>query len=197
MFFLKRFTTAFFIFILSAGVLFLFSGINHASAKDAEPKLEMDIKDATNADGVDGISVNFFVKGTPAQVWKYLSNMDYLGKLFPAIEQVTKVRDIDANTILWKYNMKTALGYKIFNVKRSLYAEKFEIQWIRTDGDLTYYGGGWKLIPSKEYPGWVDCTYENYINAGWYIPYWKVKNTSKENAEAMVPALRKFVAEGK
>lgn len=167
---------------------------NYLPAFGAEPPQTLDMKEVKNEDDIKGLTVNFFVKGKPENVWKWISGIENLGKLFPAVKKVAKVKDIDANTILWNYTLETSLGTKIFNVKRSVDEKNFSVKWIRTDGDMDYYGGSWKLIASEKYPGWVDCTYSNFVNAGWYIPYFKVISTSKENAQAMVPTLRKMVA---
>ncbi len=182
--------------VIGISVFFLFSYMDKSwvVAKGATPSLEMDIKEVENKDGIPGIQVNFFVKGKLKNVWKWLRDVDHLSKLFLSLEKIVKVKDIDSNTILWEYNLDTALGKKIFNVRRSVDDRNYSVKWIRTEGDLQYYGGSWKLKASKEYPGWVDCIYTNFINAAWYVPYWKVKSTSKDNAEAMVPTLRNMVA---
>lgn len=181
------------VLFLSIALAVFLPGI-FTAAFAAEPPQTLDIKEVTNEDGIDGITVNFFVKGKPEEVWKYISDVEHLNKLFPAVKKIVKVKEIDANTILWNYTLESALGTKIFNVNRTNDEKFFSIKWKRTDGDMKYYGGSWKIIASDKFPGWVDCTYSNFVNAGWYIPYFKVKATSKENAEAMVPSLRKLVA---
>ena len=181
------------VLFLSIVLSVFFSG-NFSSAFGAEPPQTLDMKDAVNEDGIDGITVNFFVQGKPEEVWKHISNVEHLNKLFPAVKKIVKVKDIDADNIIWNYTLESALGIKIFNVKRTNDEKNLSIKWKRTDGDMKYYGGSWKIKASDKYPGWVDCTYSNFVNAGWYIPYFKVKATSKENAEAMVPSLRKLVA---
>lgn len=167
---------------------------NFIPAFGAEPPLALDMKEVKNEDGIKGVTVNFFVKGKPEDVWKWVGGVEHLSKLFPAVKKVVKVKDIDANTVLWNYTLETAIGTKVFNVKRTADEKTFSVKWKRTDGEMDYYGGSWKLVASEKYPGWVDCTYSNFVNAGWYIPYFKVISTSKENAQAMVPSLRKMVA---
>jgi hypothetical protein len=167
---------------------------NFVPAFGAEPPQTLDMKEIKNEDGIKGLTVNFFVKGKTEDVWKWIGSVEHLGKLFPAVKKVVKVKDIDANTILWNYTLETSLGTKVFNVKRAIDEKNFSVKWKRTDGDMDYYGGSWKIMASEKYPGWVDCTYSNFVNAGWYIPYFKVISTSKENAQSMVPSLRKMVA---
>ncbi len=162
-------------------------------AFSADPPQTLEIKDVTNEDDVDGITANFFVKGKPEDVWKYISDVPNLNKLFPAVKKVVKVKDIDANTVLWNYTLETTLGTRILNVKRVNDQKNGIITWKRTDGDMRYYGGGWKIKASDKYPGWVDCTYSNFVDPKW-IPLFLVKRTGRENAEAMVPSLRKLVA---
>jgi ribosome-associated toxin RatA of RatAB toxin-antitoxin module len=152
------------------------------------------MKDITNEDGIDGITVNFFVKGKTEDVWKYISDVEHLNKLFPAVQKTVKVKEIDANNIIWNYTLKSSLGIKIFNVKRTNDEKNGSIKWKRTDGDMKYYGGGWKIKASDQFPGWVDCTYSNFVDAGWFLPFALVKRTSRENAEAMVPSLRNLIA---
>ncbi|PKN38764.1 MAG: hypothetical protein CVU62_00765 [Deltaproteobacteria bacterium HGW-Deltaproteobacteria-2] len=185
----RIFTVLFFSMALS-----IFCLGNFVPAFGAEPPQTLDMKEVKNDDGIKGLTVNFFVKGKTEDVWKWIGSVEHLGKLFPAVKKVVKVKDIDANTILWNYTLETSLGTKIFNVKRTVDEKNFSVKWIRTDGDMDYYGGSWKLMASEKYPGWVDCTYSNFVNAGWYIPYFKVISTSKENAQSMVPSLRKMVA---
>ncbi len=185
----RIFTVLFFSMALS-----IFCLGNFMLAFGAEPPQTLDMKEVKNDDGIKGLTVNFFVKGKTEDVWKWIGSVEHLGKLFPAVKKVVKVKDIDANTILWNYTLETSLGTKIFNVKRTVDEKNFSVKWIRTDGDMDYYGGSWKLMASEKYPGWVDCTYSNFVNAGWYIPYFKVISTSKENAQSMVPSLRKMVA---
>lgn len=160
----------------------------------AEPPQAMDIKDAQNEDGVAGITVNFFVKGKPADVWKWIRDVDHLNKLFPAVKKIVKVKEVDASTTIWNYTLETSLGTKNFNVQRSFDDKDLSIKWKKTEGDMKYYGGSWKIKASETYAGWVDCTYSNFVNVGWYLPYAVVKKTSKQNAESMVPSLRKLVA---
>lgn len=160
----------------------------------ADPPQTIDIREVENEDGIPGIKVNFFVKGKPADVWKWLRDVDHLGKLFPAVKKIEKVKDLGDNTVLWKYNLDTTLGTKIFNVKRSVDDKNLSVKWKRTEGDLSYYAGSWELKASDKYPGWVDCTYTNFVDAGRWVPYFIVKGTSKDNAESMVPSLRKLVA---
>ncbi|KQC11064.1 MAG: hypothetical protein APR62_10695 [Smithella sp. SDB] len=167
---------------------------NFISVFSAEPPQTLDMKEVKNEDGIKGVTVNFFVKGKPEDVWKWIGGVEHLGKLFPAVKKVVKVKDVEANTILWNYTLKTSLGTKVFNVKRAVDEKSFSVKWKRTDGDMNYYGGSWKLISSEKYPGWVDCTYSNFVDVGSLIPYFLVISTSKENAEAMVPSLRKMVA---
>jgi hypothetical protein len=167
---------------------------NFIPAFGAEPPQTLDMKEVKNEDGIKGLTVNFFVKGNPEDVWKWISGIEHLGELFPAVKKVAKVKEIDANTILWNYTLKTSLGTKVFSVKRAIDEKNFSIKWKRTEGDMNYYGGSWKLIASDKYPGWVDCTYSNFIDAGSLIPYFLVISHSKENAQDMVPTLRKMVA---
>ena len=183
-----------FIVLFFSMALSIFCLGNFVPAFGAEPPQTLDMKEIKNEDGIKGLTVNFFVKGKTEDVWKWIGSVEHLGKLFPAVKKVVKVKDIDANTILWNYTLETSLGTKIFNVKRTVDEKNFSVKWIRTDGDMDYYGGSWKLMASEKYPGWVDCTYSNFVNAGWYIPYFKVISTSKENAQSMVPSLRKMVA---
>ena len=185
----RIFTVLFFSMALS-----IFCLGNFVPAFGAEPPQTLDMKEIKNEDGIKGLTVNFFVKGKTEDVWKWIGSVEHLGKLFPAVKKVVKVKEIDANTILWNYTLETSLGTKIFNVKRTVDEKNFSVKWIRTDGDMDYYGGSWKIMASEKYPGWVDCTYSNFVNAGWYIPYFKVISTSKENAQSMVPSLRKMVA---
>jgi len=185
----RIFTVLFFSMALS-----IFCLGNFVPAFGAEPPQTLDMKEIKNEDGIKGLTVNFFVKGKTEDVWKWIGSVEHLGKLFPAVKKVVKVKDIDANTILWNYTLETSLGTKIFNVKRTVDEKNFSVKWIRTDGDMDYYGGSWKLMASEKYPGWVDCTYSNFVNAGWYIPYFKVISTSRENAQSMVPSLRKMAA---
>lgn len=189
----NRYAVIIFLFIFSAAFHFPISLAKPVSAIGSEPDSEADIMDAVNADGIEGLRANFFVKGNPAEVWKYVENMEYIGKLFPAIT-ASRVKEIDRHTAIWEYHLKTPVGYSIFNVRRSVYQEKFELNNKRIDGDLNYYGGGWKLSASKKYPGWVDCTYENFINAAWYIPYWRIKGAGRENIRSMIITLRDMVA---
>jgi uncharacterized membrane protein len=160
----------------------------------AEPPQTLEMKDITNEDGIDGITVNFFVKGKIEDVWKYISDVPNLNKLFPAVKEIVKVKEIDDSNILWNYTLESSLGTKIFNVKRTNDEKNGIINWKRTDGDMKYYGGSWKIKASDKYPGWVDCTYSNFVDAGWFLPFAVVKRTSRENAQAMVPSLRKLVA---
>ena len=167
------------------------------TAKSAAPSLKMQIKEQKNKDGIEGIAVRFFVKGQVQDVWNWIKGVENLGKLFPAVKKVTKVKDKGDNTIIWEYQLDSTLGTKILNVERKVDETKRSVKWKRVDGDMKYYAGSWQLRQSMKYSGWVECRYSNFIDAGALIPYFLVKKSSKKNAEAMAPKLRKLVSEGK
>ncbi len=174
------------------------SSITLSSSADTTcPSPDIKIDETKNVEGIEGIFVKFYLNQTIEDVWKFLSNIDYLCKLFPAMDKIEKIKKISSNEILWKYHMKTALGKDILNVRRFVDENKFIVKWKRTEGDLKYYSGSWELTTSKEYPGWIECHYSNFINHAWWVPYEIVQGISKENARAMVDSLRKLVKEGR
>ncbi|GAB4295343.1 MAG: hypothetical protein Kow0090_10220 [Myxococcota bacterium] len=165
-----------------------------AAKSEAEPPLGIQIKEVKNDDGIEGIATRFFVKGSVEDVWRWIRDVEHLGKLFPSVKRVTKVKEEDASTTIWEYELESTLGTKVLNVRRTVNDGNFSIKWTRVEGDFKYYGGSWQLKASEKYPGWVECRYSNFIDAGALIPYFIVKKTSKGNAEAMAPALRKLVS---
>ena len=167
------------------------------TAKSAAPSLKMQVKEQKNKDGIEGITVRFFVKGRVQDVWNWVKGVENLGKLFPAVKKVTKVKDKSDGAIIWEYQLDSTLGTKILNVERRVDDTKRSVKWKRIEGDLKYYAGSWQLRQSEKYPGWVECRYSNFIDAGTLIPYFIVKKSSRKNADAMVPKLRKLVSEGK
>lgn len=167
------------------------------AVKSAAPSLKMQVKEQKNKDGIEGIAVRFFVKGRVQDVWNWIKGVENLGKLFPAVKKVTKIKDKGDGTIIWEYQLDSTLGTKILNVERKVNEAKRSVKWKRIEGDLKYYAGSWQLRQSMKYPGWVECRYANFIDAGTLIPYFIVKKTSRKNADAMMPKLRKLVSESK
>jgi len=79
----KRILTVLFLSV----ALSIFCLGNFIPAFGAEPPQTLDMKEVKNEDSIKGLTVNFFVKGNPDDVWKWIGGIENLGKLFPAVKK--------------------------------------------------------------------------------------------------------------
>jgi ribosome-associated toxin RatA of RatAB toxin-antitoxin module len=126
----------------------------------------------------------------PAQrIWKVMIDCGEIPTFVPGV-QACKVLDSGENWEVIRHDVKWIwLFPRLSYVFKARYQPNRQIHFTRIGGDLREMRGSWQLTPIKRSNSTL-VRYRVYLDPGFLIPQWLVRNALKSDLPAVLVALR-------
>lgn len=126
------------------------------------------VQDNLESDKNGSVKMIFWVKNTPENIWKLLTNYNNWTKFMDEVDKVNIISQSDNQSVV-HIKAKAPMNMNIFYVlKRTYNKDKYEIKWKMLEGTAKDVEGSWKII--KENDNVCKVIYTNYVDLGFSIP---------------------------
>lgn len=173
------------------------------SAGNADPKLarEEQLRRGEVVVGLRNVGQTKYVTGTilidqPAEhVWPIMTNpYEFQGKISPRMKTIEMMVDKTDESVM-KVTLDVAFFLPHFNyVTHSRYRRNERIDFNRVGGTLRDFSGSWEMSPADAGKK-TELTYAMYVDPGFYVPQWIVREGMKRELPEMLNGLKKRVAQ--
>ncbi len=148
--------------------------------------------------GLKDVGSTKFVTGSmiinepPDRVWPIMVNpFEFLGKISPRMKEVEVVTD-KANLSVLKVTLDVTLIPHFTYIVESRYENSARIEFKRIGGVLKDFRGLWEMSPACN-GARTQLTYSMYIDPGFPVPQWIIREGVKAELPRTLLALRKRV----
>jgi hypothetical protein len=148
--------------------------------------------------GLRDVGATKFVTGSllinepPDRVWPIMVNpFEFLGKISPRMKNVEVVTD-KANLSVLKVTLDVTLIPHFTYIVESRYENSARIEFKRIGGVLKDFRGFWEMSPACN-GSRTQLTYSMYIDPGFPLPQWIIREGVKAELPRTLLALRKRV----
>jgi hypothetical protein len=187
---------------LFCALIFLLSslgGIPSDAARDDSEQARLDRGEVTiesrKIDGVTYVCAKEIIDEPPSHVWPIMTNpFEFEGKISPRMKSVEVLVDKTDLSIL-KCNINIGILFFVPSITYTVESryDSFErITFKRLDGDLRDFRGFWEVKPvagGKK----TELTYSMYIDPGFPVPQWIIREGVKMELPRTLVALRQRV----
>lgn len=166
-------------------VLYVSSALGQISAIDWKSlkRGEVIVEEVTDGLDTPGVKALFMVKGTREEIWATLLDYDNFPKFFKGIEKLKVLEQSEkgAKVEFWADAVLMDLRYILYRD----YAEpNYYLTWQRVGGDLKDIHGSWQILDTDN-PDQKLLIYESYVDIGFSMVTWMVRQGAKRKAEEM------------
>lgn len=196
-------------FVLLSSLLILASSVVPVSAADnADAKQESITREKLSKGevvvGLKDVGAQKFVTGriildqSPEQVWPIMVNpFEFRGRISPRVKKVDVVTDQTHLSVLRMTLDTTPIPFlpQLSYTVESRYEQTDKggrIEFKRTGGNLRDFRGYWDMSPAEGGTK-TELTYSMYIDPGFFIPQWIVREGVKGELPRTLLALKKRV----
>ncbi len=128
----------------------------------------------------------------PDKVWPIMVNpFEFRGKISPRMKEVEVVKD-QADLSILKVTLDVILIPHFTYVVESRYENGERVDFRRVGGTLKDFRGSWQMSP-KHNGTQTELTYAMYIDPGFPVPQWIIREGVKSELPKTLLALRKRV----
>jgi hypothetical protein len=145
--------------------------------------------------GMKEVGASKFVTGTvlinepPERVWPIMVNpFEFLGKISPRMKHVEVVKD-QAELSVLKITLDVVLIPHFTYVVESKYENGARVSFRRISGILKDFKGAWEVQPA-EGGSKTALTYSMYVDPGFPVPQWMVREGVRSELPRVLMALR-------
>jgi hypothetical protein len=139
------------------------------------------------------VSASMIINEPPDKIWPIMANpYEFKGKIEPRMKKVEILLD-KADMSVMKVTLDMTLLFPNFNyVVESRYINNETIEFKRTGGSLREFKGSWHLAPADG-GNKTELTYNIFIDPGFYLPQWIIREGVKGELPRTLAALRRRV----
>lgn len=152
---------------------------------------EVIIEEVTTESGIPGVRALFLVKAARETIWYTLLDYDNFPKFFEGIirMKVLKQGQNGAHIEYWVDAVVMDLHYILYRN----YAEPgYRLTWRRVAGDLKVIEGSWKILDTDDREKKL-LIYESYVDIGFSLITWAIRQGAKRKAKKMGQRLRDWL----
>ncbi len=170
-------------------------GRNSSDAGSIQERLErgevvVSIKDVGNTKYVTG---QVLINEPPDKVWPIMVNpFEFQGKITPRMKTVEVMAD-QANRSVLKVTLDVLLIPHFTYTVESLYQSGESVKFRRIGGMLKDFRGSWIMVPANG-GSKTELTYCMYIDPGFLLPQWMIREGVKNELPKTLIALRQRVS---
>jgi hypothetical protein len=149
------------------------------------------VEEVATESGIPGVRALFIVKASRESIWSTLVDYDNFSKIFDGIDhlQVLEQNQDGARVEFWVDAVVANLHYVLY---RHYDKPGYRITWKRESGDLKKIQGNWKIMDTPD-PGKKLLIYESYVDIGFSLITWAIRQGAKSRAAKMGRRLRNWI----
>jgi ribosome-associated toxin RatA of RatAB toxin-antitoxin module len=144
-----------------------------------------------NVGSVRYVTGTILLDHSPEQVWPIMVNpFEFQGKISPRMKTVEVMLDKEDESIL---RVTLDLGFFIPNFTYTVdskYSRNERIDFKRLGGTLKDFSGSWEMKPADNGTK-TELTYSMYVDPGFFVPQWVMREGVKVELPTTLTALRK------
>ena len=149
------------------------------------------VEEVTSASGIPGVRASFLVKASRETIWSTLLDYENFPNFFEGINRMRVLtQDHDgAHVEFWVDAVLTDLHYVLY---RHYVAPGHQLTWRRVSGDLKQIHGSWEILDTDN-PDRKLLIYDSYVDIGFSLITWAIRQGAKSKAKEMGYRLREWV----
>jgi ribosome-associated toxin RatA of RatAB toxin-antitoxin module len=147
--------------------------------------------------GIKNVGESRYVTGSvvinepPDKVWPIVSNpFEFKGRISPRMKEVEMMVDKRERSVM-RVEMDVVLIPHFNYVVESLYDNSERIEFHRVSGTLKDFKGAWEMKPLEH--GRTELSYSMYMDPGFFVPQWIIREGVKSELPHILEAVRKRV----
>jgi len=167
---------------------------NVDSALEVEKKLQHgDIIVGLSGEGESRlVTGTILINDRPDRVWQIVANpFEFCGKISPRMKEVKMMLDKHDQSVM-KVTMDVMLIPHFNYIVESHYKSNEKIEFHRVDGTLKDFKGSWEIVP-KENGTKSELTYSMFLDTGFFVPQWLIREGVKGELPRTLSAIKKRV----
>jgi ribosome-associated toxin RatA of RatAB toxin-antitoxin module len=183
--------------VLSAAIFYLQPVID---ARTVDPAMELQerlqhgdivvgMKNVGDAKFVNG---SLIINESPAKVWQIIANpYEFKRRISPRMKEIQMMVDKPELSVM-RVEMDVVLIPHFNYVVESNYQNGQRIEFHRLDGTLKDFKGTWEVKPLTDGKQ-TELTYAMYLDPGFFVPQWLMREGVKSELPKTLEAVRKRV----
>jgi len=152
---------------------------------------DVKVESIKNSLGIPGVRVLFVVSASRQKIWRALIDYDNFTKIFAGIDKL-QVLEEDQKGALVEFWIDAVIKNLHYVLSRKYTQEGVLIEWNRVSGDLKLIQGSWRIeqtaVPNKKL-----LIYESYVDIGYSVVTWAIRQGAKMKARKMAYRLREWL----
>jgi ribosome-associated toxin RatA of RatAB toxin-antitoxin module len=135
------------------------------------------------------VAATVLINAPAERIWQVMVDCADIPSFVPGVEDC-QVLDSGENWEIIRHDVKWVWFFpRLSYVFRAQYQPIRKIDFTRIDGDLRDMQGSWRLIPVGD-GGRTLVRYRVYLDPGFWVPQWLVRNSLKKDLPQVLTALR-------
>jgi ribosome-associated toxin RatA of RatAB toxin-antitoxin module len=135
------------------------------------------------------VTATVLINAPAERIWQVMVDCADIPSFVPGVEDC-QVLDSGENWEIIRHDVKWVWFFpRLSYVFRAQYQPIRKIDFTRIDGDLRDMQGSWRLIPVGD-GGRTLVRYRVYLDPGFWVPQWLVRNSLKKDLPQVLTALR-------
>ncbi|MGD8676748.1 MAG: SRPBCC family protein [Desulfobacterales bacterium] len=142
------------------------------------------------------VEATILIDAPAESIWQIMVNCHEIPTFVPGLKACQVLMagenwEIIRHEVKWMW-LLPRLSY----VFRAIYQPNRQIDFVKIEGDLREMKGTWRLTPLNE-TGQTIVRYSVYLDPGFFVPQWIVRQSLKADLPAILTALRTEVLESR
>ena len=138
------------------------------------------------------VEATILIDAPASHIWSIMLDCSQIPTFVPGVKRC-QVLESGENWEIIRHDVKWVWFFpQISYVFRARYQPKRQIEFVRIEGDLRDMQGRWQLTPMPDSAKTLVC-YSVYLDPGFLVPQWLVRNALKTDLPAVLMALRSKV----
>lgn len=152
---------------------------------------EVIVEEVATESGIPGVRAIFVVKASRELIWFTLVDYHNFPKFFPGIEHL-KVLEQDQNGAHVEFWVDAVVADLHYILYRHYVKPGYRLTWRRESGDLKIIQGSWDIVDTGD-PEKKLLIYESYVDIGFSLITWVIRQGAKRKATEMGQRLRNWI----
>ncbi len=141
--------------------------------------------------GIPGVRAAFTVKASREKIWATLLDYENFPLVFEGIERMNVLSNEShgARIEFWVDAVLKNLHFILF---RDYVESGHKLTWQRLSGDMKDIHGSWQILDTDD-PNKKLLVYESYVDIGFTVATWLIRQGAKNKAKNMAHRLREWI----
>lgn len=149
------------------------------------------VEEVKSDTGIPGVRAYFLVKASRERIWSTLLDYDNFPYIYQGIERM-RILNQDQNGARIEFWVDAVLTNLHYILQRDYAEPGHRLEWRKVSGDLKQISGSWE-IHDTDYLGKKLLIYNSYVDIGFSLVSWAVRQGAKTKAKEMGYRLREWI----